>query len=35
MGHQMTRLLLARIGGDTVTHLSVVLPTRLIIRESS
>ena len=35
MGHQMTRLLLARIGGDTVTDLSVVLPTRLIIRESS
>ena len=34
MGRQMTRLLLARIGGDTVTDLEIVLPTRLIVRGS-
>jgi DNA-binding LacI/PurR family transcriptional regulator len=34
MGHQMTRLLLARIRGDALADLAVVLPTRLIVRES-
>ena len=35
MGHRMTRLLLARISGDPVTDLSAILPTRLIVRDSS
>ncbi|MGH3993625.1 MAG: LacI family DNA-binding transcriptional regulator, partial [Pseudonocardiaceae bacterium] len=34
MGRQMTRLLLARIGGMAVPSLEVVLPTRLIVRGS-
>lgn len=34
MGHQMTRLLLARISGDALADLAVVLPTRLVIRDS-
>jgi DNA-binding LacI/PurR family transcriptional regulator len=34
MGRQMTRLLLARIRGDAVNHLEIVLPTRLIVRGS-
>jgi DNA-binding LacI/PurR family transcriptional regulator len=35
MGHQMTSLLLARLGGEYRGELSVVLPTRLIVRDSS
>jgi DNA-binding LacI/PurR family transcriptional regulator len=34
MGHQMTRLLLARIRGEAVSDLGVLLPTRLVVRES-
>lgn len=35
MGQQMTRLLLARISGEALGELSVVLPTRLVVRDSS
>jgi len=35
MGEEMTRLLLARIGGADVGELSVVLPTRLVVRDSA
>ena len=34
MGKQMTQLLLARIGGDDLAAMAVVLPTRLIVRGS-
>jgi DNA-binding LacI/PurR family transcriptional regulator len=34
MGRRMTRLLLARIRGDAMADLAVVLPTRLIVRGS-
>lgn len=34
MGRQMTRLLLARIRGEAVDSLEIVLPTRLVVRGS-
>lgn len=34
MGRQMTRLLLARIRGEALSELAIVLPTRLVVRGS-
>lgn len=35
MGQRMTRLLLARISGEPIGELSAILPTHLIVRDSS